>query len=94
MDKAAVEFGAQFEVVWHPYFLDYALPKKGLTKRSNYERKRINPAEVESRTDAHRRYTIMKPKRRFDMFLPNYIFAKNMNAFLVELAFEASNTDS
>lgn len=47
MRQVTDEFGAQFEVVWHPYFLDPALPKSGLTKRENYQRKGLNQAKLE-----------------------------------------------
>merc|ERR1711893_499753 len=46
MKQITDEFGTEFEVVWHPYFLDFNLPSSGLTTRQNYQRKGLSEAKL------------------------------------------------
>mmetsp|Transcript_94537 Transcript_94537/g.282284 ORF Transcript_94537/g.282284 Transcript_94537/m.282284 type:complete len:212 (-) Transcript_94537:82-717(-) len=39
MARAREEFGVEFRVAWHPYFLDFQMPRDGLTKREHYAKK-------------------------------------------------------
>mmetsp|Transcript_33000 Transcript_33000/g.102381 ORF Transcript_33000/g.102381 Transcript_33000/m.102381 type:complete len:210 (-) Transcript_33000:223-852(-) len=39
MAKASEELSMDFQVAWHPYFLDPSLPTEGLSKRDNYRRR-------------------------------------------------------
>lgn len=46
MERARQELGVEFEVSWHPYFLDLSLPQEGLSKRESYMRKGMDEAKL------------------------------------------------
>jgi len=46
MARVREEFGTEFEVAWHPYFLSVNLPKSGPSKRESYSKKGLSDHQM------------------------------------------------
>uniref|UniRef100_A0A7S1S665 DSBA-like thioredoxin domain-containing protein n=1 Tax=Alexandrium catenella TaxID=2925 RepID=A0A7S1S665_ALECA len=46
MARAGEELGLDFQVAWHPYFLDPSLPAERLSKRDNYRRRGLGEGKL------------------------------------------------